>query len=200
LTSHTVDHKRFVELLIHILCHVIHADEHVDQREIVTIRNYFQSQLGFSETQMNWVQDVIDAGLKRPSSVDALCEEFNTQFDFSSRLLLTQLLYQVALADGTLHRDEDALISTITRKLGLSESDHEQIRAIFVSKTTDRSHYFEVLGLTSSADAATIKKAYRDASKKYHPDRVTHLGDEFREMAEEKMRKINEAYRVLTKG
>jgi len=28
---------------------------------------------------------------------------------------------------------------------------------------------------------------------------VTHLGDEFREMAEEKMRKINEAYRVLTK-
>ena len=31
--------------------------------------------------------------------------------------------------------------------------------------------YYEVLGVDRNADEATIKKAYRDLIKKYHPDR-----------------------------
>jgi DnaJ like chaperone protein len=30
-----------------------------------------------------------------------------------------------------------------------------------------------------------------------HPDRVAHLGEEFRKLAEERMRKINAAYETL---
>ena len=40
----------------------------------------------------------------------------------------------------------------------------------------------------------TIKKSYRQLSMKYHPDKVSHLGDEFKKVAEEKMKEINAAY------
>ncbi|MEE4314444.1 MAG: DnaJ domain-containing protein, partial [Desulfofustis sp.] len=61
------------------------------------------------------------------------------------------------------------------------------------------SHYYAVLGLEPGADMETIKKAYRRLSMKYHPDKVSHLGDEFRSVAEEKMKEINSAYDYFKK-
>ena len=51
-----------------------------------------------------------------------------------------------------------------------------------------------VLGLESNADFAAIKKRYRRMVLQYHPDRVSHLGEEFKKVAEEKMKAINAAY------
>lgn len=53
--------------------------------------------------------------------------------------------------------------------------------------------YYEVLGVERTADAATIKKAYRKLAQKYHPDR--NPGDK---QAEEKFKQITEAYAVLS--
>jgi uncharacterized membrane protein YkvA (DUF1232 family) len=52
----------------------------------------------------------------------------------------------------------------------------------------------EILGVPDNADPAAIRKAYRDQVKKYHPDRVQHLGTEFQDMAEERLKAINAAY------
>lgn len=52
--------------------------------------------------------------------------------------------------------------------------------------------YYEVLGVSRSADEETIKKAYRTLAKKYHPD--ANPGDK---SAEEKFKEVNEAYEVL---
>jgi DnaJ like chaperone protein len=56
-----------------------------------------------------------------------------------------------------------------------------------------------VLGLEPGADMETIKKSYRQLSMKYHPDKVSHLGEEFQEVAEEKMKEINAAYDFFKK-
>ena len=53
--------------------------------------------------------------------------------------------------------------------------------------------YYEVLGVDKTADAATIKKAYRNLGKKYHPD--ANPGDK---EAEEKFKELSEAYAVLS--
>jgi hypothetical protein len=56
---------------------------------------------------------------------------------------------------------------------------------------------YEILGIAVDASAQEIQQAYRELVKKYHPDRVTHLGEEFRLIAEQRMQKINEAYLAL---
>ena len=53
--------------------------------------------------------------------------------------------------------------------------------------------YYEVLGVDKSADAETIKKAYRALAKKYHPD--MNPGDK---EAERKFKEASEAYAVLS--
>ena len=53
--------------------------------------------------------------------------------------------------------------------------------------------YYEVLGVDRGADDASIKKAYRQLAKKYHPD--MNPGDE---EAEKKFKEASEAYAVLS--
>ncbi|MBX2798799.1 MAG: molecular chaperone DnaJ [Myxococcales bacterium] len=52
--------------------------------------------------------------------------------------------------------------------------------------------YYEVLGVQRSASAAEIKKAYKSAARKYHPDLNKEEG------AEDKFKEATEAYDVLS--
>jgi len=56
---------------------------------------------------------------------------------------------------------------------------------------------YTVLNVPRGASSEEIKKAYRELANKYHPDKVLHLGDEFRELAEKRFKEIEEAYRKL---
>ena len=52
--------------------------------------------------------------------------------------------------------------------------------------------FYEILGVSRSADADELKRAYRKLAMQYHPDR--NPGDQ---SAEHKFKDINEAYDVL---
>ena len=53
--------------------------------------------------------------------------------------------------------------------------------------------YYEVLGVERGADDASIKKAYRQLAKKYHPD--MNPGDA---EAEKRFKEASEAYAILS--
>lgn len=57
---------------------------------------------------------------------------------------------------------------------------------------------YEVLGVPHGASEDEIKKAYRDLARKYHPD--NYANNPLADLAQEKMKEINEAYDALTKG
>ena len=56
---------------------------------------------------------------------------------------------------------------------------------------------YKVLGIKEGASYDEIKRAYRELAKKYHPDR--YQNNPLADLAEEKMREINEAYDALMK-
>ncbi len=57
---------------------------------------------------------------------------------------------------------------------------------------------YEILGIREGASQDEIKRAYRELAKKYHPDQYGN--NPLKNLAEEKMREINEAYDYLTKN
>ena len=56
---------------------------------------------------------------------------------------------------------------------------------------------YTVLGVTKGASSQEIKNAYRRLASQYHPDKVLHLGLEFRELAEIRFKEIQSAYQEL---
>ncbi|KAF2838624.1 DnaJ and TPR domain protein [Patellaria atrata CBS 101060] len=63
-------------------------------------------------------------------------------------------------------------------------------------KRSKQKDYYKVLGVSRDADERTIKKAYRNLSKLFHPDKASQQGLS-KEESEKKMGAINEAYEVL---
>ncbi len=54
--------------------------------------------------------------------------------------------------------------------------------------------YYKILGVSRDADERDIRMAFRELSKKYHPD--TTRGD--KKAGEDKFKEVNEAYQVLS--
>ena len=57
---------------------------------------------------------------------------------------------------------------------------------------------YEVLGVSPDAGDDEIKRAYRDLARKYHPD--NYQNNPLADLAEEKMKEINEAYDTITRS
>ena len=56
---------------------------------------------------------------------------------------------------------------------------------------------YAVLGVQRGAPADEVKRAYRGLAAKYHPDKVSHLGEEFRKLAEQRFKEIQQAYEQI---
>ena len=56
---------------------------------------------------------------------------------------------------------------------------------------------YSVLGVSPNASDEEVKKAYRELARKYHPD--NYQNNPLADLAEEKMKEINEAYETITK-
>lgn len=57
---------------------------------------------------------------------------------------------------------------------------------------------YKVLGISPDASDEDVKKAYREMAKKYHPD--NYVDNPLADLAQEKMKEVNEAYDTITKA
>ncbi|MCF8056020.1 MAG: DnaJ domain-containing protein [Desulfocapsa sp.] len=206
-SSQTESHNRFVWLLVQILINIAKIDGTVSKEEISTIHRFFQYNLRYDQTRMYWVKDLIKEALSSTQSMESLLQEFRDTFAYEPRLILLELIYQILYTKRQVPEAELKIASDIANYLQITDYDTRTIKAKYKygrQQQTTRSQggtdqYYAILGLEPGADMDSIKKAYRKLSMKYHPDKVIHLGEEFRSIAEEKMKEINAAYDFLTK-
>lgn len=199
--SQSESHNRFVWLLVHILIHTAKIDGQITRDEVQTIHRFFQYNLRYSQTQMAWVKELIKEATNSTQSLEALLQEFKSTFAYEPRLILLELVYQILYTKHTVPERELEVARYIATYLDISEYDQRTVEAKYryrqqhgagESQDSAARHY-ATLGLEKGADKEQIKKAYRKLSMQYHPDKVRHLGDEFRAIAEEKMKEINAA-------
>lgn len=196
-----VRHRQFVELLVALLVRLAALDGGLDRREVSAIRHFFQRDLGYRDEQLLWIRDLIKESRHRTDSVESICAQIRNDFLLQERVIVLQVLTRVANADGSVTPSERSFIERVAVHLGLQAFvGGFQFGGERAGPEPGRDRTAEalaVLGLTSGAKPDEIKAAWRGLSKEHHPDRVAHLGEEFRRLAEERMRKINAAYETL---
>ena len=193
----------FVASLVGILSAMVRADGDVHREEVAAIRRFFSERLGYRGESLDIVRDLIKQFLREGVDLDSLCADVARRADYSTRLLLVECLLDVALADGHLHPQEEMVFDRCVGLLGISSADVQNIRtrgAAGPGAGVHRCSDCEVLGVPVDADEGAVKKAYRELVKKYHPDRVSHLGAEFRDLAHKKFLEIQDAYDRLCKS
>jgi len=205
--SQTESHNRFVWLLVQILINIAKIDGVISKEEISTIHRFFQQNLRYDQTKMAWVKELINEAVNTTESMETLLLEFKNTFAYEPRLILLELIYQILYTKTHVPEAELKVARDIANYLEIKDYDKRTIEAKYkfgYQQSTSTSqgtadHYYAILGLQSGADKDAIKKAYRKLSMKYHPDKVRHLGEEFRAVAEEKMKEINGAYDFFKK-
>ena len=116
--------------------------------------------------------------------------------EYHARLQLIHFLFGVSHSDGHVHVKEVEMIEMITKYLGINASDFLSIKAMFYK---DADAAYKILEIDSDATDAEVKKAYRKMAVKYHPDKLSHLGEDFQKAAKEKFQKVNESYETIKK-
>jgi DnaJ like chaperone protein len=205
--SQTETHNTFVFLLVNILVKIAQIDGKVTRDEINTIHQFFQHNLHYSQSQLYWVKELVKEALSSTVSLESLLQEFRQKFTYEPRLILLELVYQVLYSNEHVSDAELQLARNISEYLEISAYDQRSIeakyragfRAAAAPEEPTENRYYGILGLTPGASFSEVKSAYRKLSMKYHPDKVGHLGDEFKKVAEEKMKELNGAYDYLKK-
>ncbi len=173
---------------------IIKADGKQDQRELDFVRHQFTNMYG--KERANKAFELFKRVTKQNISTRQVCLQIKQMMDHASRLQLLHFLFGIAKADGLVTEDEMRQIYTISGYLGISSRDYESIKAMFYNSTNNA---YKILEIDKSVADAEVKKAYRTMAKKYHPDRVGHLGKEHQEGAEAKFRQVQEAYEHIQK-
>ncbi|HKJ42570.1 MAG TPA: TerB family tellurite resistance protein [Sunxiuqinia sp.] len=184
----------YVMSLLVLVAAVMKADGKVLKSELDYVKQFFVRSFGTSSAQeaIHMLHDL----LKQNIPVADVCRQIQKNMDYSSRLQLLHFLFGIAQADGQVDTTELNMIDMIARNMGISQKDYDSIKSMFV-RNTDAD--YKILELDSSASEDDIKKAYRKMAMKYHPDKVSYLGEDFQKAAKQKFQKVNEAYENIKK-
>jgi DnaJ like chaperone protein len=189
----------FSMALMALCAYVIQADAKVRSSEIQKVKEFVSA--NFSASDARDLMQALKGMLNQEFNLSHLCAQIVAHMGYYERLEICQFLYAIALADGELHPKETDAISAIAGMLGISDQD---LRTVFGSSRPDQggaaaADAYEVIGMSRSAANDELKKAYREQAKKFHPDRVAHLGEDYRKFAEEKFKKLQEAWSSIRK-
>jgi DnaJ like chaperone protein len=184
----------FAASLLVLLAAVMKADGKVLKSELDYVKKYFVQSFGEDSAAeaIRMLRDI----LKQNIPVQSVCIQIKQNLDYSSRLELIHLMLGVAKADGQVDAGELNTIARIAKYLGVSSGDFDSIKSMFVE---DVNAAYKILEIEPTASDEEVKKAYRKMAVKYHPDKVSHLGEDFQQKAKEKFQRVNEAYEKIKK-
>ena len=184
----------FAVSLIVLVAAVMKADNKVKRSELEYVKQFFVQQFGKEEAkeQLQVLRDILEQDVP----VYDVANQIRMNMDYSSRLQLMHYLFGIARSDNEVVESEISLLNTIARGMGISTKDFNSIKAMFVK---DKESVYKILEVSPNASMDEVKKAYRKMAVKYHPDKVSHLGEDVQKAAKDKFQKISAAYEEIKK-
>lgn len=186
----------FIESLLVLIAAMMKADGQVKKVELDCVKRILLGNLGEAQTReaLLRLRDI----LKTNIDTNTVCMTIRYSVDYSTRLQIIHILYGIALADGVVTTEEKNLVFNIGYAIGLSVADIESLFGTYKDFSQGGNDNLEdaykVLEINKDATDDEVKKAYRNMAKKYHPDTVAQLGEEAQKAAEQKFKKLKDAY------
>lgn len=176
--------------LVVLTAAVMKADGRTTQNELGHVRRFFAQQFGpqHSAELLRLLRDV----LQRDIPLRQVCDQMRAHLSHPERLQVMHYLIGLAHADGRVDSAERDVLQRIAAYLGISDKDLASLDAMFRGPAPSAA--YQILEVDPAASDEEVKKAYRRAVMKHHPDKVAHLGEEFQRSAAEKFKKVQEAY------
>jgi DnaJ like chaperone protein len=184
----------FAMSLLVLSAAVMKADTKVLKSELDYIKSFFIRQFGLDESER--LIPILKEILNQDINIQEVSIQVGQYMDYPSKLQLLHYLFGIASADGQYHPSEVDIIEQISGFMGIRAADFASIRAMFVKNINSA---YDILEIIPEATDEEVKKAYRRLAIEYHPDKVSHLGEDIRKSATEKFQNLNAAYEQIKK-
>jgi len=194
ITTGTTQAGDFAASLMILASAVIKADGKIMKSEINYIKIFLKQHFSISDANMKF--QILKRVLEKDVDIAAVCYQITQNMDYAARLQLLHFLFGLANADGQVAAMEEQTINKISTLLGISVSDYTSIKSMFIAET---GQYYKILEIDENASNEEVKKAYRKMAIKYHPDKVSHLGEKYQKAAQEKFQQLSNAYNAIKK-
>jgi DnaJ like chaperone protein len=169
-------------------------------RDEIAVIDRFLRQMGISGTERDFAIGIFNDAKDSAYTIQDFAGQFYEVSRHQRALLYSflDLLFQLALADGTLHHAERQAIDDVRRIFGVSDPEFAGIQGRYID---DAEKYYSVLSCTSACTDEEIKKQYKKLAKDFHPDTIIAKGlpEEFVAFATKRFQDIQEAYEKIKK-
>lgn len=221
--------EEFFRAAFSVMGHVAKAKGQVEKAEI-ELASTMMDRMSLHGDQRRAAQDAFREGKESDFPLESVLERVqvaaHNRFDLKQFFL--ELQVSAAFADGEVHPGQRQVLHRVAQGLGFSSGQLEQ--RLRMQEAAFRfqqggfggqhqgSHQhqgnwqqapsrdqlgdaFKVLGIEESADARTVKRAYRKLMNEHHPDKLMAKGlpPEMMSVAKEKAQEIQNAYDLIKK-
>ena len=202
----------YLRPLFQTMGHLAKIDGRVSEQEIRAARAIMH-RLGLSPAQVRnaigWFDDGKQAAFPLVQTVRQLRRAAARRAEL--RLMFVRLLLEVVLAKERMHQKERAVIWTVCTELDIGRVELAQLEAMIRAQKGFRhspagdadaqrvKQAYRTLGVEESATNDEVKKAYRRAMNKSHPDKIASSNPDDAVVAEaqKRTREVRGAYEML---
>ncbi len=188
------ERNSFLVTLLVFSSAVMKADGRVMRSELSYVKAFLKKNFGedASVEALKYLKDI----LGKDVDIQAVGAQVSRYMSHEARVQLLHYLTGIAAADGAVSQPELRVLRHIAASVSIPLRESEAIFAMFDSGV-DKA--YQVLEISSDATDEEVKKAYKRLAVKHHPDKVSHLGADIQRAAEERFKKIAEAYEIIRK-
>lgn len=203
------DRNSFLFSMLVLSSYIIKADGKIMHSEMNCVRNFLRNNFGEQAVQQG--EDILlklfemqkqQGATTFKETIRKSCVEISFHMNIGQRLQLLDYLIIIAKVDGTVSPEEVYALKEVATYLGLSAQDVDSMLNMEASSNQQigLDEAYKILGISPNATNDEVKAAYRKMALKHHPDRVSSLGDDIREVAEKKFQEINNAKERIYKA